>query len=85
MPRTRFFFNELRLLCLTKLAQEFVDCIRGVVPAILDIAVRTAVDSSGTASPPMASLVGAIKGQFEKDSTWGYTLLSALIQGSEDE
>ena len=59
--------------------KEFNNCLRGAVPAILDIAVGNSAD----ASP--AKVLTALKELLTSETGWGNTILSALIQNEEDE
>jgi translation initiation factor eIF-2B subunit epsilon len=62
--------------------RDFGQCLRGAVPAVLDVALRSA-SSAGPAS--LGVVVAAIKAQLDRESEWGYVILENLIQNSEDE
>jgi hypothetical protein len=64
--------------------KDFGHCLRGAVPAILEIAVKGATTTAADA-PSVGNTIGAIKRLMEADSGWGFVVLSSLIQNSEDE
>ena len=63
--------------------KDFGHCLRGAVPAILAIAIESA--TSNGSSPTVGSLVNSLKSQLDCNGNWGYTILSALIQDTDDE